>query len=34
MLGLGDGKKAAELEAVMDGHVLATAELTGTYARH
>jgi Raf kinase inhibitor-like YbhB/YbcL family protein len=34
MLGLGDGKKAAEIEAAMDGHVLATAELTGTYARH
>ena len=33
-LGLGDGKKAADVEAAMKGHVLATAELTGTYKRH
>ena len=33
-LGLGDGKKAADVEAAMDGHVLATTELIGTYQRH
>jgi Raf kinase inhibitor-like YbhB/YbcL family protein len=33
-LGLAGGKKAEEIEAAMDGHVLATAELTGTYKRH
>ena len=33
-LGLGDGKTAADVEAAMDGHVLATTELIGTYKRH
>ena len=33
-LGLGDGRSAADVEAAMDGHVLATAELITTYKRH
>lgn len=33
-LGFGDGRKAAEVEAAMKGHILATTELTGTYRRH
>lgn len=33
-LGLPDGKTASAVEAAMDGHVLANAELIGTYERH
>jgi Raf kinase inhibitor-like YbhB/YbcL family protein len=33
-LGLRAGKTAAEVEAAMAGHILATTELTGTYKRH
>src|SRR5262245_37719100 len=33
-LGLDDGKTASAVETAMAGHVLATAELIGTYARH
>ena len=32
-LGLAAGRTAAEVESAMRGHVLATAELTGTYKR-
>ena len=32
-LGLDDGRMASEVEAAMKGHVLASAELVGTYQR-